>query len=341
VTRIHPKHLIVKCPNWLGDVMMVLPTLKAIRRDNPECRITLFWHRKFEPLFEFLPWADDCLYHESTNSPGAWKEWVSGVKKSGADATLICVNNFKSALLMALSGVRYRLGFNNGRGLFMNCGVTLTKELRGKHRRLWYETMAQALLDGPTTKESAMELKAQDQELDCLKEIKSPFVVLATGAAYGPAKEYKAEHFQTVIKNLEEKGFTCVLIGAPPELEKARQIATISETVVNLVSKTSMGEMLLVLARADGFIGNDSGPMHVSAMLGKPTLGIFGSTHPDWTGPVGPKASFLYNEVDCSPCYNRHCQNAEDKKMICSNSIEPSSVIAEFEALFKSEGNIA
>jgi len=334
MTRIYPKKLVVKCPNWLGDVMMALPTIKAVKRDNSECHIILYLHKKFEPFKEFMPWVDEFIFHDDVRSIFQWKTWIKVMRDSKADTTLICVNSFKSALLMTLSKIPNRLGFNDHRSFFMTHGTEMTDELKNKHRRYWYESIASPILDGVATIEPALEL-THSSHLTQLDGVEDPFIVLATGAAYGPAKEYGLEQYQELISLLQNKGYTCVLIGAPSELERASDIAKSSDKTINLVGKTTVAEMFLILTKAFAFIGNDSGPMHVSAMLGKPTLGIFGSTHPNWTGPVGPKVSYVYLKVTCSPCYKRHCPYKDDKKMKCMTDISPSMLINEFDKLIE------
>ena len=93
--------------------------------------------------------------------------------------------------------------------------------------------------------------------------------------------------------------------------------------------------MFTVLSKAFAFIGNDSGPMHVSAMLGKPTLGIFGSTHPSWTGPIGPNANYIYVEEECSPCYKRVCPLVGQEHMKCMTQISASEIVELFDKIIK------
>ena len=72
--------------------------------------------------------------------------------------------------------------------------------------------------------------------------------------------------------------------------------------------ETSIGQALALLSRCAGFVGNDSGSMHVAGALGIPTVGIFGSTNPARTAPLGARTRVLYHQLECSPCLERTCR---------------------------------
>jgi len=91
--------------------------------------------------------------------------------------------------------------------------------------------------------------------------------------------------------------------------------------------QTSAGELAALLSLCQGFVGNDSGAMHVAAALGLPTLGLFGSTSPERTAPVGPRADVLYERIECSPCLARTCRFGH---MNCFAPITPERVLGTF-----------
>jgi len=89
--------------------------------------------------------------------------------------------------------------------------------------------------------------------------------------------------------------------------------------------KTDVAELKALLSLCDGFAGNDSGAMHLAAALGIPAVGIFGSTNPARTGPVGAKADVIYHPVDCSPCLKRACRFGHYQ---CLRGIAPAEIAA-------------
>jgi heptosyltransferase-2 len=103
-------------------------------------------------------------------------------------------------------------------------------------------------------------------------------------------------------------GARVVLLGGASEGALAREVeAALDEPPIRLQGKTSLGELMGVLSELSLFLSNDSGPMHLAAALGVPTLAVFGPTDPGETGPLGSRARFVRQPVECSPCLYRDC----------------------------------
>jgi heptosyltransferase-2 len=135
-------------------------------------------------------------------------------------------------------------------------------------------------------------------------------VALAPGAAYGPAKEWPAAHWAELVDLLAERhDVECVLVGAPAERARCEEVAGRSRAgALVAAGATSVGELIALLSLAAGFAGNDSGAMHIAGALGRPTVGIFGSTSPERTSPLGARTHVLYERMECSPCLARTCR---------------------------------
>jgi heptosyltransferase II len=137
----------------------------------------------------------------------------------------------------------------------------------------------------------------------------APLVALAPAATYGPAKEWPAERYAQLVDSLDSEGWECVIVGAHGERARCDDVRARSRAGAILAAgETSVAELAALLSLCQGFVGNDSGPMHLAAALGIPTLGLFGSTAPSRTGPVGPRARVLYERIECSPCLDRTCR---------------------------------
>jgi heptosyltransferase-2 len=157
------------------------------------------------------------------------------------------------------------------------------------------------------------------------------------GAAYGPAKEYGFEGFRDLLALLAKEKFRIVVVGTAKEVEMGNKLQdAFPQTVKNLAGKTNLEELIILLSLSQGYIGNDSGPMHISAVLGKATLGIYGSTDPLWVGPMGPRAGYLYQKQDCAPCYIRRCPLSGDDYMKCMKIHRPKDVFDRFINLINS-----
>jgi len=150
-------------------------------------------------------------------------------------------------------------------------------------------------------------------------------MALAVAAAYGPAKEWPADRYAALIDLLAERyGAECVLVGALGERRKCEEVVAASRHgALVAAGETSVGEAMALLSLCDGFAGNDSGSMHVAGAIGIPTVGLYGSTRPDRTGPLGPKTKILYHQIECSPCLARTCRFGHYE---CLKRITPAEV---------------
>ncbi|MFM2125589.1 MAG: hypothetical protein RL328_2040, partial [Acidobacteriota bacterium] len=134
-------------------------------------------------------------------------------------------------------------------------------------------------------------------------------VGVSPGAAYGTAKRWIPERFaeaaSTVAKQL---GGQVAVFGAASERDVC-QVVTQNLTVPghNFAGETSLGEYIELAAACTAYLTNDSGPMHIASALGLPTVAIFGATNHVTTGPTGPLAKVIRENVECSPCLKREC----------------------------------
>ena len=135
--------------------------------------------------------------------------------------------------------------------------------------------------------------------------------MFAAGAKYGPAKVWPADSYVGLALRLrDETGLRPVLVGSPDERVCLETISSKTDGL-NLSGKSGVGELMSVLRGADLVVGNDSGPVHVSAAMGVPTVAIFGSTSPVWTSPGGERALTVSSGAVCSPCFRKECPEGD------------------------------
>jgi heptosyltransferase-2 len=150
-------------------------------------------------------------------------------------------------------------------------------------------------------------------------------VALAPGAEFGPAKKWPAANYAALADELQARGHEVWLIGSPKDAADCEAIAKSSEGVVNLAGETSLLDAVDLLSLARQAVCNDSGLMHIACALGVPTIGIFGSTSPDFTPPLGDEAQVAELDLDCRPCFQRTCPLGH---LNCLVKLEPGQVIA-------------
>jgi len=162
-----------------------------------------------------------------------------------------------------------------------------------------------------------------------------PFLVLNPGAAYGSAKRWPEDRFANVADTLaRELNLAVALIGSSSEVPIAQQIRDrMKASAAILTGNTSLETLIGVLAESSLMITNDSGPMHIAAALGVPTVAVFGSTDDKVTGPCGPQTRIVKHPVECSPCLLRECPI--DHR--CMNGVSVEEVCMAARELMKNE----
>jgi len=329
--------VLVKEVNWLGDIVISLPALKAIRRALPDAHLSVLVKEEFASFFDGSGWVDEVIgYRVSRGARGLVDRCsiIDGIRHRKHDLAVLFPNSFESALWAALGGVTYRAGFaRDGRSLLLTHRSTPSAEVLGTHQVHYYLEMLRETL--------GIEGDADDYALDVHEPYRldvrqwlaerrrrpqGRLFVLAPAAAYGPAKEWPMDRYAALIDLLDiHEGAECVLIGAPAERARCEQIAAASKSgAIVGAGEANIGEVIALLSIADGFAGNDSGCMHLAGALGIPTVAIFGSTNPNRTGPMGPKTRVIYRKLECSPCLARTCRFGHYN---CLTQIEPAELI--------------
>lgn len=326
MSRLHtldppPRGVLVKAVNWLGDVVMSLPALRAVRQAFPDARLSVLVKKELASFFDGSPWIDEVIPHalgSGRRGLADRRELVRRLRASGFDLAVIFPRSFSSALWAALGGIPCRVGFvGDARRLLLTHKTNRPPALLARHQVDDYLYLLRETL--------GIEGNADDHRPDVHERHRGAMrnwlaahrrrpharlVALAVAAAYGPAKEWPAERFAALIDRLAERhGAESVLVGAPSERTKCEDVARASRSgAVIGAGETSVGEAVALLSLCDGFAGNDSGSMHVAGALGIPTIGLFGSTRPERTAPLGPRTRVLYHQIECSPCLERTCR---------------------------------
>jgi heptosyltransferase-2 len=336
-----PGRVLVKAVNWLGDVVMSLPALRAVRRACPDARLAVLIKAELASFFDGARWIDEVIpYRVGTGLAGLAdrRRIVQEIRARRFDLAVVFPRSVASALWVALAGVPRRVGFSaQARGWLLTDRARLPNEVAARHQAEWYLHLVGTLLGASGSRDDVAPdvhephrarmrawLAAHRRRPD------APLIALAPAAAYGPAKEWPAAHWTALIDALAARdGTECVLVGAPAERPRCAEIAAASGALV-AAGETSVGELLALLSLCNAFAGNDSGSMHVAAALGLPTVGLFGSTNPDRTSPLGPRTRVIYRAIECSPCLQRTCRFGHTR---CLTEIAPAQVAAALAAL--------
>ncbi|MBX6425207.1 MAG: lipopolysaccharide heptosyltransferase II [Variibacter sp.] len=157
----------------------------------------------------------------------------------------------------------------------------------------------------------------------------SRFVLLAPGSAW-ETKRWTAEGFAAVARHVLDRGLPVVLIGSGKDRLACRAVAERAPGVADLCGRTALTELAAIVRRAAVVVTNDSGPMHLAAALGRPTVSMFGPTDPLWIGPYGQPDAVISAELSCAPCYLRQLRRCPHGHA-CMYGLAPEEVIARIE----------
>jgi len=327
--------ILVKETNWLGDIIMSMPALRAVRRHFPDAHLAVLVKDNLAAIFNDSPIVDEVIpYRFRRGLGGVGDRFRVGrtLKAKGFDAAVLFPNSLDAAIVAFLARIPRRVGYaRDGRSLLLTDRVRASREILEVHQARYYLNLVTVLgvesddtdaglWVAPPARERMLQYLRKNGVADGAK-----LVAFAAGAAYGPAKEWGRERFARLAARLTAgHGVRIILVGAPRERADAdRLFQQIGNDALNAVGETALDELVALLSMCTAFVGNDSGAMHVAGALGIPTVGIFGSTRPDRTGPLGAQSTFLKSDVECAPCLKRVCASGDYR---CMESITVTMV---------------
>src|SRR5262245_19703545 len=308
------KKILIRGPNWVGDSVLAIPAMKAVRARYPEAEITLLVRPWVAGVFKDAPFIDHLWSEPRPSGLGEWMRITSDIRKRRFDLALLFPNSFESAVMTFLGRVPQRIGYaTDGRRWLLTNSL---KPASGKrHQVHYYLALAGALSAEVTQPSISIEANAEEKSQAALllaSEGIAPgrhYLVLNPGAAYGSAKRWNEEGFAEAGDTLAtELNLDVAIVGSEKERSIAENIQKRMRSRVAVLSgRTSLETLIGVISGSSLVLTNDSGPMHVAAALGIPTVAIFGSTDDVVTGPWGPRARVVKEPVECSPCMLREC----------------------------------
>lgn len=338
-----PKRILIKAVNWLGDLVMSLPAMRAVRRAFPEAHLAVLIKKELTSFFDGANWIDEVIPYAVGSGLGGLNDRfkiVGEIRSRRFDLAVLMPNSFESALWVTAAGIPRRAGYAlDKRGAMLtHKAVPSSRALEGHQVLYWLSMLHETLgIEGDADDHAISPAVSHMATMrDWLgshrRRPEAPLIAIAPAAAYGPAKEWPAAKFAAVIDAVADSlGAECVLVGAPSERAKCAEVASLSarDPIVS-AGETSIGELIALLSICSAFVGNDSGCMHLAGALGVPTVAIFGSTNPIRTGPAKNKSRIIWHHLECSPCLARTCRFGHYN---CLREVEPKEALEALSAL--------
>ena len=321
--------IVVRMPNHLGDAVMALPALKSLRSILPEyCALYVITPAALRQLYPAVEGVDGIMILEKPHRMWSF-ETLNELRMLRLGVGVLFNNSFRDALMMRLAGVKHLYGAaKRGRSFLLTRAFKFPprrdRELAGAHLAKRYLAITAAL--GAVHEGALMpkidlsNLLIDPTDIFCALSRHPLHLVLAAGAAYGPAKRWPEENFRTVAACWVRHGGVVSVAGSAAEREVGNKVLSglPPERCFNLCGKTTLNKLMVVLKNAALCIANDSGVMHLAAALGTPGVAVFGPTDPAATAPVTDKWILLYRQTACAPCFRRECPDNQCIKAITS-----------------------
>lgn len=316
------KRVVVRGTNWVGDSLMTVPALRALRRVLPDAEITLVIRPSAQGIFSEADFVDEVLLYDRKGVFSVIpqvREW----RKRKFELAVLFQNAFEAALIPFLAGVPLRLGYaTESRQALLTHPLALPDWRSSRHEVFYYLYLVAALeqmLFGTssiveTDPDASIQIsdvrKAEASELLRAHGVHEDELVVALcpGSINSRAKRWPAEAYAALADRLIDTHRQVLLIGSKDETDVSKEVTSrMRHRPIVLTGQTTLDQITAVLAGVDLIVTNDTGPAHIGAALGRPTIVIFGPTNPLTTRPFSPVAEILRHPPDCAPCMLRDC----------------------------------
>ena len=332
----------VRATNWLGDAVMSLPAIRAIRQVFPHAHIALVARPWVADLYARERSVDCVIPYTAQTGFSAKRAFAAVLRREHFDAAILLQNAFDAALLAWLAGIPVRIGYNrDARGLLLTQAIPVPEPGEiPRHERFYYlELLCRAGMIERFPETGAIRLEGIDEaraagvvHLARLGVAAKAVLGVSPGAAYGNAKRWLPERFAAVAQAVAQSHVpsAVLLFGSAAERPLCETVGqplrTAGIEVRNLAGETSLREFIDLAAACRLFLTNDSGAMHVSSALGVPTVAVFGATDDTTTGPTGELARVVREHAECSPCLLRECPI--DHRCMTAVTVERTAAVA-------------
>ena len=330
--------ILIRATNWVGDAIMALPALRAVRKRFPDAHIAVVARPYVADIYRGQQICDQLVaYDPRGEHAGVFggEQLARELRSQRFDVALLLQNAFDAAWLAWRAGIPERIGYaRDGRRFLLTKVVPVPKpgEIPAHEQFYYLELLRRAGWLDKLTHEPYIALKvepqarrsAADRLLSSGAQPGRLRVAIGAGASYGSAKCWPPERFAEVANRLvAESDAQIILFGTVAETPVSSAItAAMHSAPIDLTGKTAIADLPALLSQCHLFVGNDSGAMHVASSVGLPVVAIFGPTDPLGTAPVTPRCTIVQEKPYCSPCFLRRCPT--DHR--CMTRISPSNV---------------
>ena len=326
------KNILIRSPNWVGDVVMATPAFRCIRESFPAAKITVALKPYVIKLIEGSPWFDEIMLLDK-NTPSL--AVIKQIRSKKYDLGFLLPNSFSSALTFWLGGVKRRVGYKrDARSWLLTDGVPRPSEngsFLPTYMGDYYLRLCAEVGCKPHSKELALfvspEAQRRVEEIVKKHHLNNgrPLILINPGAAYGSSKCWTSEGFAGTADLIREKVECNIAVTCAPHEQKlaADIVSKARSRVINLASDIGSLDVLKALVkRCAILITVDSGPRHIAVAFKRPVITLMGPNDPRYTASPAEIGQVIRADVDCLACHLKTCP----KDHRCMTQIKPERV---------------
>lgn len=342
--------------DYLGDVLMTTPALRALRESLPGCRITLLTSNSGAAVARHIPEVDDTITYappwlksSPVREPEYQLEMAQTLRERNFDAAVIFTaysqNPLPTAMICHLAHIPLRLAHCHENPYQLLTDWVLDPEPAQGVRHEVRRQLDLVATVGCHARNEKLSFTVRDQDLVAVRQRLSasgadsskPYVLLHPGAT-AVSRRYPAAHWSQVIADLHaELDVNVLLTGDASEVDMVNAIMAASQVsspaVQSLAGQLDLGELGAAIALAEVVVSNNTGPAHMAAAIGTPLVDLYALTNPQHT-PWQVESRVLYHDVPCRFCYKSICPKGHGD---CLSKLEPASVVAAVHSLMQHE----
>ena len=311
-------------------MVMAQSVFKFLKHRDPERDLDVLAPEWSLPIVARMPEIREGIASETAHGEiglAKRRRIAASLKPRGYDRAIVLPRSFKAALIPWLAGIPVRTGYRGETRFF------LINDVRPFDRSVLDQTVKRFVALGLDAGESlpgelpdpVLEISAQNQAR-VLRELglsgERPVIAMMPGAEYGPAKCWPHEYFAELADRLDAAGYAVWVLGSAKDAPAGDAIAA-SGKALNLCGKTSLEDVIDLLAFCEQAVSNDSGLMHIAAAVGIHVHGIYGSSSPKFTPPLTKSRDVHEMGLECSPCFERECPLGH---LRCLKDLQPDRV---------------
>ena len=312
-----PQRCLIVGPSWVGDMIMAQSLFMALKQRFPHLQIDVLAPGWSKPIVASMPEVSESIGMPLGHGKiGLGERYRLGksLRTKKYDWCIVLPNSLKSVLIPYWANIPKRTGYvgemrygllNDARTLDkQTLGMTVQRFVALAHER---ESFSPENYQAPRLRLSEVELAGTLSGFG-LRDTR-PALALCPGAEYGPAKRWPEAHFASLAKRVVAEGWQVWLLGSDKDVPVTEEIKRLidSEYCVSLAGKTTLQQVMYLLALADKAVSNDSGLMHIAAAVNTPLVALYGSSDPTFTPPLSTNHDVLSLGLECSPCFKREC----------------------------------